>query len=111
MFSIVYFTMRPLSTVDDNLKRDEKLNNLISSLKCKGPACFKLHSFKDQNSLRKSVPLKNRPDVTDRDSRSRIWTPDISALKLVITNKPPKGKGSAIQNFIEHRIRPFGIDI
>ena len=22
-----------------------------------------------------------------------------------------KGKGSAIQNFIEHRIRPFGIDI
>jgi len=56
MFSIIYFTMRPLSSVDDNLKRDEKLNTLISSLKC-------------------------------------------------------KGKGSAIQNFIEHRIRPFGIDI
>ena len=25
--------------------------------------------------------------------------------------KATKGKGSAIQNFIEHRIRPFGIDI
>jgi len=44
MFSIVYFTMRPLSSVDDNLKRDEKLNNLISSLKCKGLAYFDVHS-------------------------------------------------------------------
>ena len=30
------------------------------------------------------------------------------AIKI---DKSKKGKGSAIQNFIEHRIRPFGIDI
>ena len=52
--------MRPLSTVDDNLKRDEKLNNLISSLKCKGPAC--------------------------RLKKTRHYGPDIPVLKLVITD-------------------------
>ena len=51
-----YFTLRPVSSVHENLKRDENLNSLIASLK-----------------------------VKDKDS--------------------------AVQSFLNSRIRPFDIDI
>ena len=55
-FSMCYFTLRPVSSVHENLKRDENLNSLIASLK-----------------------------VKDKDS--------------------------AVQSFLNSRIRPFDIDI
>jgi len=55
-FSLCYVTLRPVSSVQENLKRDENLNQLIASLKI-------------------------------------------------------KDKQSAVQNFLDSRIRPFDIDI
>ena len=80
MFSIVYFTMRPLSTVDDNLKRDEKLNNLISSLKCKGPA-FRLESINFTH-----LQTKTLEEMCTSKISTRRYGPDSPILKLVITD-------------------------